>query len=84
MLDYILNDLVGKVHEASTLFSKMQEEGIQPGQVGWLWWPYEYLYVHFLILILCTLSWDHYLVGIVQGIAILLRVYIIYILILQF
>lgn len=31
--NYIFNHFVGKTHEASLLFSQMQEEGIKPGQV---------------------------------------------------
>lgn len=31
--NYIFYHFVGKTHEASLLFSQMQEEGIKPGQV---------------------------------------------------
>ena len=33
LLEIIIFHLVGKVHEASHMFSKMQEEGIKPGKV---------------------------------------------------
>lgn len=60
-LTITLPDFVGKVEEASTLFNKMQEDGIKPGQVGQGWIPNDYglcmiffiqkLGIHFLVLV---------------------------------